>query len=78
MSAVTLGIGMASVLGAVAIGVTLPRPVTEEATKTANIVVAAAGTSGDAMAEVVWYPSLITVVPVTTNGRRAVSSGSSR
>jgi hypothetical protein len=77
MSAVTLGIGVASVLGTFAIATTLPGAMAD-GTKPVRLVEATRITTGAAIVEASWSTPPTTVIPRTSSGPSFVTSSWSR
>ena len=77
MSAVTLGISVASVLGTLAIATTLPGAMAG-GTKPVTIVEATRITTGAVIVEASWSTPQTTVIPRTPGGPRVVTSSWSR
>jgi len=78
LSAVTVGIGVASALGSVAIAMTLPASATGSATRPVSTVTASQDVQGSRMVEVDWSQPLTTVVPRGSAGPGDITSGRSR
>jgi hypothetical protein len=78
LSAITVGIGVASALGSVAIAMTLPASAAGGAPRTVSAVTASRDVPGSQPAEVAWSRPLTTVVPAGSPGPGVMASDRSR
>ena len=78
LSALTVGIGVASALGSVAIAMTLPAAAAGSAARPVSTVTASRDVPGSQVVEVAWSQPLTTVVPGSSAGPGVVTSDRSR